>query len=159
MNAVARYDTFPEFEGLDELKQAIEEGRRDGTLLEGKVDALLEVSLDVCGRVILNLETPHPIRLQYLAELRTLRKELKAARQQSLPVGPMGSTFAVQIVMPPGAAPPGASASPVMHLAGRSPTDTPAAPLIDIPFDDLGLPPAPDHIRAAAQRLNPEVIQ
>lgn len=129
--------------------------RRDGTLIERKCDALIEASLEDIGRYIFNAETSHAVRLQYLQFVNTIQKERRAQRVPTATVG--GPAFAVQIVLPPGAAAPG-SVTTVLATPMQGQVETPQAPIIEIDFDDLGLPPTPAHVRAAGERLALEVI-
>lgn len=128
----------------DELRRL----RKDGSLIKLKARMGLEASLDVLIRKLLNLELPDAMRLQIFDRLVKLAGlDVPAPIQASA-----GATFAVQIVMPPGAQVP-ATASPIVHLAGQSPTDK--APVLD-QLADRDLPPIPAYLRRGS--TSPETI-
>lgn len=146
MNALAR---DPLFEDGD-LDRAVAEDRRDGTLIVPKCDAILEASLEDMARYVFNPETAHAVRLQYLGFIKALRQE-RSPNQPTM--AGAGAAFAVQIILPAGAAAPGMPQ--VVNVQGQ--VATPQAPIIEIPFaSDDPLGDAPPHVQAAALRLAPE---
>lgn len=144
----------PLFE-LGDLDRVVEEGLRTGALTEVKAMALREAFLETAARFVFNPETPHSTRLEYMRWVDQVIKEVRAARLPA--AGVAGAGFAVQIILPNGAGAPG-SITAVGTIPGQHQVETPQAPILDIPFDDLGLPATPDYVRAAAARITPERI-
>lgn len=140
-----------------DLDQAVEEGLRDGTLTERKALALREAFLETAARHVFNAETPHSTRLEYMRWVDQVIKDERATRLPGAGIGAGAPAFAVQIILPPGSPPPGSIAA-VVPIPGQHQVSTPQAPILDIPFDDLGLPATPDYVRAAAARISQEVI-
>ena len=62
--------------------------------------------------------------------------------------------FAVQIILPPGA-----PAAVALQSTRAPPCSVPEAPVIEIPFDELGLATTPAHVRAAAGRFHNDGIE
>jgi hypothetical protein len=131
-----------------ELEEELTRKRRDGSLIRDKAKMVVEAMLDVLARKGLNPETSDAVRFQILDRMVDLG-DLKP-KPNAMPTGQGGAAFAVQIILPPGAAAPG---HPNVLTAQAHQVATPQAPIIEIPFASDELPPAPAHVRA---RFNPE---